>query len=244
RLHDAFRFIRVGNAQQLGEHRRNDLPGQPELVLEPAAALDFRASRGELFPIGIHLRLRLAIDHKRYCFRELEMRAAIEGDKRLTLKLKLDRHYRAGGPGPGVVVPGHLDNLRIRKNRSVESGRLFRLMIEPQERGDFLNRHGLSPSVGVLGRLGRRSPPLPTRRMRRGHLDNALQGWSTSRAASDSVQWPTWSWATSGLPGCPAACPSAGTCSPSTHRPRLASRTRLGNSSGASAGAPWMRFSS
>src|SRR5207253_2438172 len=36
----------------------------------------------------------------------------------------------------------HLANLRVGKNRGIKAGRLFRLVIEPQEGRDFLDRHG------------------------------------------------------------------------------------------------------
>src|SRR5437762_2630747 len=50
RLHDPRGFFGVRIAEQLGQHGRNDLPGQSELVLEPAA-FHLAAPRGEFAPV-------------------------------------------------------------------------------------------------------------------------------------------------------------------------------------------------
>ena len=58
-------FARVGIADQLPQHAGHDLPGDAELVLEPAALLGLRVAAGaELVPVVVDLLLRLANDDR------------------------------------------------------------------------------------------------------------------------------------------------------------------------------------
>src|SRR6476659_2817111 len=77
RLHHAVRLGAIRIAEQARQRGRNDLPGDAELVLEPAALLDLSAG-AEPVPEVVHLRLRLAGDVERDRFVELEMRSAVE----------------------------------------------------------------------------------------------------------------------------------------------------------------------
>src|SRR5207237_775640 len=76
-LHDPVRLLRILVSQQLAQHGGNDLPRQPELVLEPAA-LVFRSTGGQLLPQLVHFLLRLAVYEQGYRRRELELRAAVQ----------------------------------------------------------------------------------------------------------------------------------------------------------------------
>src|SRR5207253_9115318 len=81
-LHDALALLRILVHKQLAEDRREDLPGEAELVLEPSA-LDLLAARGKLLPVVIHFVLILAVDEERYRLGELELRAAVQGHELL-----------------------------------------------------------------------------------------------------------------------------------------------------------------
>src|SRR4029079_2307377 len=64
RLHRAVAAF-VAAAEQAGEHVGNDLPGQPELVLQPSALIRHAAVADQLVPQGVDLTLRLAAEEKR-----------------------------------------------------------------------------------------------------------------------------------------------------------------------------------
>src|SRR5258707_5209715 len=59
-LHGAFRSLRILVAQQLAENGGDDLPGEAELVLQPAAAIR-AATGGEFLPKFVHFLLGFAI---------------------------------------------------------------------------------------------------------------------------------------------------------------------------------------
>src|SRR5688572_23788631 len=77
RLHHAAGLHGVLVTHELAECRRNDLPRETELVLEPAA-LALRAAFAELLPERVDLLLRLAVDEHGDGLVELEVRAAVE----------------------------------------------------------------------------------------------------------------------------------------------------------------------
>src|ERR1700755_473694 len=64
---------RVGVAGELEEPGRNDLPAQPEPVLEPAA-LRLLAAVDQPVPVVVDLVLVLALDQKRHRLAERELR--------------------------------------------------------------------------------------------------------------------------------------------------------------------------
>ncbi len=144
RAHDAIRLCLVGIAHQLPQLRRNDLPGEPELVLEPAALALLPALR-ELLPVRVHLLLVLAFDHEGDGLAELEVRPAVQRHEGLTLELEPDDHDPALGPGSGVAVVRRLDDFGIGEDRTVELSGLLGLMVIPDERCDSL--HECSPFV-------------------------------------------------------------------------------------------------
>ena len=70
------------------------------------------------------------------------MRAAIERHEILSFELEFYRHYRArlscGDLFCRLVITGNFPNPGVLENRGVKLHRLLRLVIEPQERSDFL----------------------------------------------------------------------------------------------------------
>src|SRR5256885_820280 len=64
RLHDAVSLRRILVAHQPGERGRHDLPGESELVLEPAALVFLAAARGQLAPVLVDFPLILTVHHE------------------------------------------------------------------------------------------------------------------------------------------------------------------------------------
>src|SRR5207253_2106506 len=148
-LHDPVRLLRILASQQLAQHGGNDLPRQPELVLEPAA-LVFRSTGGQLLPQLVHFLLRLAVYEQGYRRRELELRAAVQGVKVLTLELEGAAHDRPLRPRPRLAVARHPHDFGALEDRDVEVHRLFGVAVEPDAATPQPGRH-----------LGRRGGPLP-----------------------------------------------------------------------------------
>jgi hypothetical protein len=63
---------------QLAQSVGDDLPGQSELIRQPAALL-LPTAFGKLFPQGIHFLLGLTVHEEGDGRREFEMRAAVQG---------------------------------------------------------------------------------------------------------------------------------------------------------------------
>jgi hypothetical protein len=80
RLHGAPGSARIGVLQQRDQLPGDDLPGQAEPVLEPAALARRAAVRGQRVPIIIDLGLVLAVDGEGNRLGELEVGAAVEAD--------------------------------------------------------------------------------------------------------------------------------------------------------------------
>ena len=82
-----------------------DLPGDAELVLQPAAGALLAAALGERVPVVVDLGLVVAADLEGDGLVELELRAAVEGEELLAVGLELDGQYgtRAAGPRLGVA---------------------------------------------------------------------------------------------------------------------------------------------
>ena len=75
-------FGGIGIHEHFGQDPGDHLPGEAELVRQPAALLSLRrAALGQPRPVVIHFLLRLALDLERDGFIELENRASIEGGK-------------------------------------------------------------------------------------------------------------------------------------------------------------------
>jgi len=73
----------------------DDLPGEAEFVLQPAA-LNLFAALGELAPIVVHLLLALAVDLERDRLGELEVGTAVQADESLPFEIEHHDHDRAG----------------------------------------------------------------------------------------------------------------------------------------------------
>src|ERR1035441_1292064 len=67
----------LGVLDELGQAGGHDLPGEAELVLEPAAG-DFGSAGGELRPVIVDFVLGVAADYEGDCVSELVRRAAVE----------------------------------------------------------------------------------------------------------------------------------------------------------------------
>src|SRR5713101_8622154 len=137
--------LRVG--EQLAEHRRNDLPRQSELVLQPAARTFLAAVTGELAPVPVDLCLRLASHHEREALGERERRSAVE--RRVFAPVELEHGVEDLAPGDGGVgfAANEVQHLRVREQRDVELDGLFAPVAEHDARPDLSRngrrRHGL-----------------------------------------------------------------------------------------------------
>src|SRR5262249_15522334 len=87
------------------------------------------------------LRLRVAVHHERDGGREGEERASVKGEKLLSLDLESRNHDRALRSRTGIAITRDPDRLRILEDGDIEIHRFFGIVVEPQERRDFL--HGL-----------------------------------------------------------------------------------------------------
>src|SRR3954463_1608403 len=101
RLHYVLRFLWVRLRQEVHQAGRHDLPAHAEPVGHPAAQ-PFVAAGGELRPEFVDVRLRLTVDDERDRRRELEVRAAVERGKLLSIEHEADRHDRSPGTGSAV----------------------------------------------------------------------------------------------------------------------------------------------
>src|SRR6476646_8529833 len=127
RVHHALRPRGIAAAtEQTAELLRDDLPRQPELVLEPAAPTRRPAVGGELVPQGVDLLLSIAPDEEGHRLVELEQGPGVERHEFLALELVLDGHYLS-------VRAVNGKHLRSREDRRVVVHRLFGLRVEPEE---------------------------------------------------------------------------------------------------------------
>src|SRR6266851_3432529 len=155
RLHDALRLHGILVLQQLDQDARNDLPGQTELVLEPAA-LPGRAALGELPPQIVHFFLRVAVHDQGDGFGEFEARTAVERGELLAFDLEAADQDRSGGPGSRLAVSRHAQDLRVLEDRDIVIHRLLGVVVEPEERRDFLLAGHGSCSFGGVNWVSRR----------------------------------------------------------------------------------------
>jgi len=139
RLRDTLRCGRVGALQHLDERGRHDLPGQSELVLQPAARTFLAAIGSQLAPIVVDLVLRLAHDLERDRLAELELRAAVEAKEFLPFEFELNRHHGARLPAKAfLAIAGGAKDARVLEDRHVEIGGRLGFLVEPQARHDLL----------------------------------------------------------------------------------------------------------
>ncbi len=86
-LHDIFRLCRILVVKIIEKNRGADLPGDAKFVRQPAAS-DFFAAGRKFVPKRVHFLLTLAIDEQGHRQRKLVLRAAVERDESLSLKLE------------------------------------------------------------------------------------------------------------------------------------------------------------
>src|SRR5436190_9028001 len=147
RLHDPPGFLGVLVADQLHEHGRDDLPRHAELVGEPAAGDLLAAVRGQLAPVIVHLRLRLAVNEQGDPLAEGEARPAVEQDQLLAVERDGRRHPAALRARTGLAVARGVDDLGVLEDGRVEVRRFLGLVVERQKCRDL--RHRDSPGLGT-----------------------------------------------------------------------------------------------
>src|SRR5207237_181 len=131
--------------------RRHNLPGDPPLVLAPAARTLFAAVGGETLPVVVDLGLVRAVDLERDRLAEAELGSAVDAHETLPVELDLHRHHRAGRtrPGGGAVAYAVGGNGVIGpKKHETGNGRVLRPAGRMTAVGNF-------PTGGALTRSGR-----------------------------------------------------------------------------------------
>src|SRR2546428_11608917 len=137
-FHHAIRLLRVLVLQELAQDGGHDLPGEAELVLEPAAPVGLSAL-GKLAPEVVDLLLRLAVHHERDREGEFKLGAAVQRHEVLSIELEGDGHHRSLRARPGLAISRDTDDPGVLEDRGVEPRGLLGLRVEPQERGDLLH---------------------------------------------------------------------------------------------------------
>src|SRR5262249_44248493 len=139
-------LARVLVPDHLSKRGRHHLPGQAELVLEPAAGALRAAAGDELAPVIVHLLLVLAVDLERDGLAELEVRAAVEGHEPLALDLELHGHDRSSRPAVDLeallAVAADAEDLGVLEDGHVELRGLLGLAVEPQAGGYLVRADG------------------------------------------------------------------------------------------------------
>src|SRR6185503_95785 len=114
--------LAIGAVQHLRELARDDLPRDPELVLEPAADALHATVGEQRRPVAVDLGLVVAVDRQRDGLRELEVRAAIEADEGPAVDREAhgqDHVLRAAGRLARRTIDGR--DPAVRKDRRVEA---------------------------------------------------------------------------------------------------------------------------
>src|SRR4051812_39279432 len=159
RFHRPVGFPPVRIAQQLDHPRRHHLPGQPELVLDPATLLRLGITTlAELVPVVVHLFLVSTHDLKRDRFGELELGAAIQSGERLSVELELDGENLARrlpmDLRPSLRIPTDPSYFRVLEDTGIKPRRVFGLAVEPETGSDrFAQSHGCAPCLVCATRL-------------------------------------------------------------------------------------------
>src|SRR4051794_19490073 len=120
----------IGIREELLHPLGRDLPGEPVLVLEPAARA-FLAAFGELRPVVVDFVLVLTADLEGNGLVELELGAAVDTDEALTAKLELDDHDHARLARRVLGVRDHAHDAPILEDGDVELGSRLSLRVEP-----------------------------------------------------------------------------------------------------------------
>src|SRR5260370_27222894 len=131
---------------QLTHVRGNDLPGEAELVGEPAA-LYLLASGRKLLPKVVDLLLRVTLHDQRDGRREGEPRTAVESHDLVSVELEHDHHDSSLRTRPGVSVAADLLHPRVREDRDVEVRGFFGVVVEPEKWRDVSHGNASPPSL-------------------------------------------------------------------------------------------------
>src|SRR5713101_4568358 len=137
RLHGRPRIAGLRVGEELAEHRRDDLPRQSELVLQPPARAFLAAVSGELAPVPVDLRLRLAGHHEREALGERERRSAVERRVFAPIQLEHGVEHLALRNGSVGFAEHEVQHLRVREQRDVELDGLFAPVAEHDARPDL-----------------------------------------------------------------------------------------------------------
>ena len=125
----------LGMAEQFGYFRGDDLPGQSELVFDPAALAAGRI-RGELGPIIVNLLLGIAPHDEGDGFGEFENGATVQGRELLAVEFEGDGENGAFRDGTVSGSAKLFEAAGIFEHRDVEIHGLVGVGIEPQKRCD------------------------------------------------------------------------------------------------------------
>lgn len=143
----------LGVADQVDQAFGVDLPGDAEVVGDPAAGHGRGAGGDEFVPELVNFLLGVADDGDGDALAEAKLRATVERDERAIAQSELDCHDRAGLEreiGAEVGVVGDTGDLRVEEDAGVEAGSVLGLVVECQECGD----PGHGPSLSVASVVG------------------------------------------------------------------------------------------
>ena len=153
----AFTLPGILVADQLDESPRDNLPGEAERILDPAARGRRRPGLDQFVPILVDLGLVLAVNVERDAFGERKVRATVVAHEDLTTNDEL-------GGGDRTVLAGASDvpDFGVREGGGVELHGRLELIVEHQERCHLGHRR----SSFVAGDGNRRSRIHPEARLR------------------------------------------------------------------------------
>ncbi len=141
-------FHGFGVTDQFADIAWHNLPAEAEAICEPAAGHGF-AAFDQLVPVAVDLLLRVAEDEEREGGVELIGGATVEKDHLLALKLDGDGGDRAHGPWTYSFGAHLIELARVGEDAQVKFGGFFGVVIEPEERREFVHgRHGIKREVG------------------------------------------------------------------------------------------------
>jgi hypothetical protein len=133
-----------GVLDEVGKTSGYDLPGEAELVLEPAT-LTLAAAGSEFRPVVVDLLLGVTAHDKGDGFVEFEERAAIERGELLAIEFEGYGEYVGGRVGSSRAVMNDFETARVFEDGEVKVDGLFGVRIEPEKRRDariaFENAH-------------------------------------------------------------------------------------------------------
>ena len=119
---------------ELGEASGHNLPDETKGVFDPTALHGVRSCLHELVPVVIHLSLIRAVHVQRDPLREAEVGSSVVAHEVLTT------HNELGGANGTVRTrAGNMAYFRVRKRRGVERHRRFELVVEHEERCNFVH---------------------------------------------------------------------------------------------------------